>query len=474
MDITGLPATFASLGPADTRPLYRQIHDRFRIAITQGNLAPGARIMSARALAGQLGVARGTVEAAYALLEAEGYVEAHGQAGTRVSARLALPHLRPAIAASVPAPVPLPVQQAPAAAPFELGLPALDAFPRQIWARLGAARLRATQAADMAYPDLSGQAPLRAAIAAYLRVSRGIDCTPRQVIVTSGYRNSLELVMRTLIRAGDAAWVEDPGFAPTSALLRSVGARVVPVPVDQEGLQVAQGVALAPHARMAVVTPSHQSPLCMSLSVPRRQALLAWAREAGAWIVEDDYDGEYRYVGQPLAALQQLDRDGRVLYAGTFSKVLFPAIRLAYLVVPEALVERFADTGAACMSGPPALLQSIVTDFITAGHFVRHIQKMRKLYALRRETTAAGLMLVLGQHLHVAPQPGGMHLVLRLRGAQSDHALAARMRDQGMAAQALSDLTQGARGPGAILLGFTNVASSQQAIALGLRIKALL
>jgi GntR family transcriptional regulator / MocR family aminotransferase len=470
MDTIGLPFTLDGLGQEDPQPLYRQIHGRFRVSIAQGHLPPGARIMSARALAAQLGVARGTVEAAYALLEAEGYVEARGQAGTRVSPRLALPHLRPAISLRAPAPM----QQAPAAAPFELGLPALDAFPRQLWARVGAARLRATQAADMAYPDLTGQAPLRAAIAAYLRVSRGIDCTPQQVIVTSGYRNSLDLVMRALLRAGDAAWVEDPGFAPTSTLLRGGGVHVVPVPVDHEGLQVEQGRAIAPQARMAVVTPSHQSPLCMSLSLPRRQALLAWASAARAWIVEDDYDGEYRYVGKPLAALQQLDRDGRVLYAGTFSKVLFPAIRLAYLVVPAALAELFAATAATCMSGPPALLQSIVTDFITGGHFVRHIQKMRKLYALRRDTTAAGLMLVLGQHLHAAPQPGGMHLVLRLRGAQSDHALAARMRGQGMAAQALSDLTQGAPGPGAILLGFTNVASSQEAIALGMRIKALL
>lgn len=472
MSTIGMPLTFAGLGQDDPQPLYRQIHARFRVAITQGHLPPGARIISARALAVQLGVARGTVEAAYALLEAEGYVEAHGQAGTRVSPRLALPHLRPAI--SPQAPVPALVRQIPAAAPFELGLPALDAFPRQIWARVGAARLRATQTVDMAYPDLAGQAPLRAAIAAYLRVSRGIDCTPRQVIVTSGYRNSLDLVMRALLCAGDSAWVEDPGFAPTSTLLRSGGVRVVPVPVDHDGLLVAQGIAMAPQARMAVVTPSHQSPLCMSLSLPRRQALLAWASEAGAWIVEDDYDGEYRYVGKPLAALQQLDRDGRVLYAGTFSKVLFPAIRLAYLVVPDALAELFADKASTCMSGPPALLQSIVTDFITGGHFVRHIQKMRKLYALRRDTTAAGLMLVLGKHLHVAPQPGGMHLVLRLRGVQSDHALAARMRAQGMAAQSLSDLTQGTPWPGAILLGFTNVASSQEAIALGMRIKALL
>lgn len=472
MRSSGPPVTFPGLDQADPQPLYRQIHGRFRAAIVQGHYAPGARLVSARGLAAQLGVARGTVEAAYALLEAEGYVEARGQAGTRVS-------LRPAM----PVPAPALVRQASIAAPFELGLPALDAFPRRIWARVGAARLRATQAADMAYPELAGQAPLRAAIAAYLRVSRGIACTPRQVIVTSGYRHSLELAMRALISHGDAVWVEDPGFAPTSELLRGGGAQVVPVPVDAEGLQVAQGVARAPQARMAVVTPSHQSPLCMALSLPRRQALLKWAREAEAWIIEDDYDGEYRYVGQPLAALQQLDRDGRVLYAGTFSKVLFPAIRLAYLVVPDALVARFAEAGAAGMSGPPALLQSIVTDFITGGHFVRHIQKMRKLYALRRETTAAGLMLVLGQHLHVAPQPGGMHLVLRLRGAQSapsgqatqcDSVLAARMRAHGMAAQALSDLTQGAAGPGAILLGFTNVASSQDAIALGLRIKALL
>lgn len=466
-----IPApAFAGLDESEAEPLYRQIYWRVRAAIVQGHFRPGVRITSARGLAIELGVARGTVEAAYALLEAEGYVEARGQAGTRVTPGLTIQNMRPVMAPCAAARPPPPAP----AAPFELGLPALDAFPRRIWARLGAARLRATQASDMAYPDLAGQAPLRAAIATYLRVARGIDCTARQVIVTGGYRNSLELVTRALLRPGDAVWVEDPGFPPTSALLRSAGACVVPSPVDGEGLQVAQAIASAPHARAAIVTPSHQSPLCMSLSLPRRLALLAWAAEAKAWIVEDDYDGEYRYVGKPLAALQQLDRAGRVLYAGTFSKVLFPAIRLAYLVVPEALVDLFARTNAVCMSGCPALMQSIVTDFITDGHFMRHIHKMRKLYALRRETTAAGLMLVLGQQMHVAPQPGGMHLVLYLRGEQSDRVLAARMRAQGMAAQALSDLTQRAPGAGAILLGFTNVSSSQDVIALGLRIKALL
>ena len=222
-----------------------------------------------------------------------------------------------------------------------MGLPALDAFPRKIWARLGARCVRAMQPADMVHPSVYGLPALRAEIAAYLQVSRGIDCSPSQVFVTSGYRHTIELIAHALLKAGDRVWLEDPGYPPTRELLAHMNIAAVPVPVDREGMVVSEGIRLAPRARAAVVTPAHQSPLCVSLSLPRRLALLDWAARNNAWIIEDDYDGEYRYVSRPLPALKSLDRDGRVLYAGTFSKVLFPSLRLAYLVVPEAQVERF-------------------------------------------------------------------------------------------------------------------------------------
>jgi GntR family transcriptional regulator / MocR family aminotransferase len=246
------------------------------------------------------------------------------------------------------------------------------------------------------------------------------------------------------------------------------------VPIDGDGMVVTNGMKLAPRARAAVVTPAHQSPLCVSLSLPRRIALLDWAGRNSAWIIEDDYDGEYRYVSRPLPALKSLDRDGRVIYVGTFSKVLFPGIRLGYLVVPEAQVERFEKIVQAFAGCSPRLTQAIVTAFMTEGHFARHIQRMRKLYADRRNATAAGLESVLSKHMQIDSQPGGMHLILRLQGRRSDRRLVARMREEGLYAEALSDWTAGHDGTSALLLGFTNVDSLRTAEALGMRISKLL
>jgi len=460
---------FLQLDTSAAEPLYRQIYTRFRSAIAEGTLQPGDRIPAARALALELGLARGTVESAYALLTAEGYVEARGQAGTVVT---------PALARHAPvAPTPRRAsthdnlgEADSSTRPFQMGIPALDAFPRKVWARLAARAVRATQPADMIYPPWAGLPELRIAIAAYLQLSRGIECTPSQVFITNGYRNSLELVTRALLQPGDGVWVEDPGYPPTSALLGDAGMRVAPVQVDGEGLMVSHGVATAPGAKAAIVTPAHQSPLCVSLSLPRRLALLDWAARAGAWIVEDDYDGEYRYVSRPLPALQSLDRDGRVLYSGTFSKVLFPAIRLAYLVVPPAQVERFEHISRTFATGGPTLMQSVVADFMNEGHFARHIQRMRRLYAERRECAADGLSSVLGKYMQVEPQPGGMHLVLRMKGYHTDRALAARMRENGMSALALSERGVLPHIPSALLLAFTNIDTQARAQELGKRI----
>ena len=257
-------------------------------------------------------------------------------------------------------------------------------------------------------------------------------------------------------------------------MLEQAGMTLAPVAVDADGMVVSHGVATAPRARAAVVTPAHQSPLCVSLSLPRRLALLDWAAQAGAWIVEDDYDGEYRYVGRPLPALKSLDRAGRVLYAGTFSKVLFPALRLAYLVVPPEQVRRFEDSCQTFSSAGPALTQAIVSDFMNEGHFARHIQRMRRLYAERRRIAADGLAAVLGRHLRIDPQPGGMHLVLRMKGHHTDRALAARMLADGMAALALSHRTVLPHAASALLLGFTNIDTPQRARELGQRIRKLL
>jgi GntR family transcriptional regulator / MocR family aminotransferase len=462
------------LDPTAAEPFYRQIYERFRGAIAGGLLKPGDRIPSARSLTTELGLARGTIEAAYSLLAAEGYIQARGQAGTVVT-----PDLKPRT--PIVSNRPQPSRGIPAASfhpdsilPFQMGLPSLDAFPRKIWARLGARCVRAMQPADMAYPSVYGLQALRAEIAAYLHVSRGINCSPSQVFVTSGYRHTMELIGHALLKAGDRIWVEDPGYPPTRKILGHMQMTAVPVPVDREGMVISGGVKLSPRARAAVVTPAHQSPLCVSLSLPRRLALLDWAARNNAWIIEDDYDGEYRYVSRPLPALKSLDRDGRVLYAGTFSKVLFPGIRLAYLVVPESQVERMEQISQAFAEASPQLTQAIVSAFITEGHFARHIQRMRKLYAERREATKAGLEGVLGKHVRIDSQPGGMHLVLRLKGRKSDRRLVARMREEGLHAEALTDCSMSGEGPSALLLNFTNVDSQGAAENLGKRILKLI
>lgn len=465
----------SSLDPQASMPLYQQIYLRLRNAITDGLISPGQRIPAARALAKELGLARGTIETAYSLLASEGYVQARGQAGTVV-----MPGLEHLGGAPLPAePVStsftaLPQHQP--VAPFQMGLPALDAFPRKIWARLAARCARSTQIQDMVYPPFAGATILREAIAGYLRVSRGIDCVPQQVFITSGYRGTIDLVSRTLLMAGDKAWVEDPGYEPTKDVLRSVGMSLVPVPVDYDGICVEQGKRLAADARLAVVTPAHQSPLSVSLSLARRLALLDWAAQSDAWVIEDDYDGEYRYLGRPLPALKSLDGEGRVVYSGTFSKVMFPGLRLAYCVVPQGLVPRFDEAVQIHGSGAPALVQAIVTAFMKEGHFSRHIQRMRRLYAERREAVAAGLMDVLGDRLRVELQPGGMHLILRPRDGvdMDDVAIAHRICEQGMFAHGLSEWYLKQPVTHGLLMSFTNVTSRDAARQLGERILPLL
>lgn len=468
------PGSISPLDPAAATPLYRQIYDRFRDAIASGVLKPGDRIPSARALTQELGLARGTIDVAYSLLAAEGYVQPRGQAGTIVT-----PDLKPRGPVASPRPRADPGLAAPSfrpdsILPFQMGLPALDAFPRKVWARLGARCVRAMQPRDMVHPAVYGLPALRSQIAAYLQVSRGIMCSPAQIFVTSGYRHTIALIAQALLKAGDRVWLEDPGYPPTRDVFGHLRIAPVPVPVDQDGMVVSDGIRRAPKARAAVVTPAHQSPLCVSLSLPRRWALLDWATRNDTWVIEDDYDGEYRYVSRPLPALKSLDQEGRVLYAGTFSKVLFPSIRLAYLVVPETQVERFEEIGQAFAGGSPELTQAIVAAFMAEGHFARHIQRMRKLYGERRDATAAALASVLGGAMPIDSQPGGMHLILRLQGGRSDRELVARMMKAGLYGEALTDWTMARDQASALLLNFTNIGSRRIAEDLGRRIVGLL
>lgn len=442
-------------------PIYRQLYQRFRESIADGRLRPGDRVPAVRALAAELNLARGTVEAAYQLLIGEGYLMARGAAGTVVTPQLtpvAPPQLGPGVSASTyptthSGELPLPLQ---------MGLPALDAFPRKLWTRLAGRQLRQGGLESLVYPDPRGHAPLRAAIATYLGISRGITCRPEQVFVCAGYRACLDLICHTLMQPGDHCWLEEPGYFMARNALQEAGAQLVPVSVDDQGLDVEQGIARAVDARFAVVTPTHQSPLGVSLSLPRRLALLAWANRQGSWIIEDDYDSEYRYRGKPLPALKSLDQQGRVLYTGTFSKVLFPGLRLAYLVVPAQQCEAFARQADRLHNHCPHPLQATVAAFINEGHFARHLNKMRNLYARRRQWLIEALQQQLGERLLIDTQAGGMHLVAGLPSVD-DVELAKRARAAGLAVEPLSQWYLAGAPRHGLVMGFTNVASAQQA-----------
>ncbi|MFM0498667.1 PLP-dependent aminotransferase family protein [Paraburkholderia caledonica] len=453
---------FASLTDKES-PIYLQLYWRFRNAIATGKLAPGDRVPSIRSLASELNIARGTVGTAYQMLSSEGYLLARGPAGTVVSPQL---HRRIDVKTPVGATVlhrPSQVKTSGGFIPLQLGLPALDAFPRKTWVRLAGRNLRAMSVPDMVNPDPNGHEPLRRAIAAYLAVSRGIACTPDQVFITAGYRGALELIRRTLLQHGDTGWFEDPGYLYARQFLEDAGMRLVPLPVDDNGLNVAAGLRHASDAKFAVVTPTHQSPSGVALSLPRRLALLEWAETQRAWIVEDDYDSEFRYDGRPLPPLKSLDHGGRVLYAGTFSKVLYPGLRLAYLVVPEQEIGKFRSSMAQ-LGSSPLVFQATVADFMEQGHFARHIKKMRSLYAVRRDYLIRALAQVFGGLLQVPDRAGGIHVLAYLQRKYNDKALAAAANANGLAVMALSEWHIRLRSPVGLLMGFANIATPEQAL----------
>jgi GntR family transcriptional regulator/MocR family aminotransferase len=347
-------------------------------------------------------------------------------------------------------------------APLQMGLPALDEFPRKLWARLMARQAR--KVGSLNRPPPAGYMPLREALAAYLHRSRGIDAQATQVFIVPAYTASLALIIDALGLARESAWIEHPGYPPTAQTLKRIGLRVCDVPVDEDGLDVAFGRKRFKNARLAVVTPSHQSPTGVALPLQRRVELLDWAGAHDAWIVEDDYDSEYRYRGHPLPALKSMDASGRVIYCGSLSKVLFPGLRLSYVVVAPDLVPQFE---LACRrtvhGGCPELMQAVVADFIAEGHFSRHIKRMRTLYARRRAMLAESLAPYAADGFVVHLQDGGMHLLVDVREDLDDVVLASRARDAGFAVHALTAWRNGAPGRRGLLMGFTNISSQDQA-----------
>ncbi len=431
-------------------PRYRHIARQLKTAIEEGKLTAGRRLPSSRVYAQELGVSRATVENAYGELVAQGWLERRGQAGTFVSEHLTL---KPAMAE----PTWFGGEQ-PHPQPFQLGLPALDLFPRALWAKVMGRRLRTQTRFDLALGDVCGEMALRQAIVEYLRLSRSIECQPEQVFITSGYAASMSLILRALAGRGQGVWVEDPGFPLIRPVIAQEGVNMYPIPVDNEGMDVEWALTNAPEARFALLTPAHQSPLGVALSLPRRRQLLDWAARQQAWIIEDDYDSEFRYQGKPLPPLKSLDAPQRVIYAGTFSKAMFPALRTAWLVVPVPLVAQFRRHVQKIACPVPLLWQQTLGDFIHEGHFWRHLKKMRVHYAERRRWLEEALQT---HGFDVLAQQGGIQLVVNISG--DDRLQARRARDAGLAVQALNDWRTNGDGTPGLIMSFTNITSQAMA-----------
>ncbi|MDW8123424.1 MAG: PLP-dependent aminotransferase family protein [Geminicoccaceae bacterium] len=470
------PVHLASLAldPASPEPLYRQLYFAIREMILSGRLRPGARLPATRTLARDLGLSRNTVLAAFAQLHAEGYVAGRVGAGSFVSRVLPEEALQ-ARRLSPPAPekgsAPGPSARgrmlaalgrtSPGARPFAPGLPELAAFPFEDFARRLQRQWRAPPASFLIGADPMGWKPLREALAAHLGAARAVRCSADQVLVVSGAQQALDLAARVLLDPGDRVWIEDPGYAGLEGALLAAGAELVPVPVDEEGLSVVEGRRRAPSARMACVAPSHQFPLGVTMSLRRRLELLEWARTADAFVLEDDYDSEYRYTGRPLAALQGLDADGRVIYVGTMSKIMFPGLRLGYMVVPEHLVDAFVAVRRASDTHPPMLAQPALAEFIADGSLAQHIRRMRALYAERRARFLALVRELLEGWLEPRPSEAGMHLVGFLPEGIDDRAVSAQAARLGIEAPALSTFYRHEPARSGLVLGYAGVGESE-------------
>lgn len=478
-----MPATAPSLwtthldrtGPL---PMSRQLAASLRRVIAEGGIGAGARLPSTRVLSAELGLARSTVVAVFEQLAAEGFVLARPGSGYYVpsrpepaSSKPPLPSARPVsreakrLAAFV-----IPRRGEPR--PFENGYAEIDGRFMADWKRLAARVLTDRSRAQWAYGDPQGDPELRRAIAAYLGAARGVRCRPEQIVLTSGTQHGLSLAARILLDPGDAAWVEDPCYGAAHEILTMAEARIVPVPVDEHGLAIARSPETAT-PRLVYTTPSRQYPLGMAMPYARRVELLEWAERTGAWIVEDDYESEFQAPGKMLPSLQGLDRSGRVIYLGTFSKLVFPSLRLGYAVLPDDLVG--PATAARYLtdrqsSGP---IQAILTEFMLGGHFARHLKRMRALYAERHRYLADAIRDRLGNLLQIHPSESGMYLIAWLPGDWSDAAAAKALAAAGVVAVPLSSLVLATRRPPGLMLGYTGHSEAAMARAVERMAEAL-
>ena len=413
--------------------LYRWLYEELRSAILEGRLRPGTRLPASRDLAEAYRLSRATIVTAFDQLKSEGYVEGRSGSGTYVSqvlpeqlldvrgprAEKRLPHRRVSLSSYARRLQPFRGSSPRPIRAFRANQPALDLFPAALWAQVAARRLRRVSTNLLAGGEALGYRPLREAVADYLNTSRGVKCVADQVLILSGAQEALDRSARILLNPGEPVWMEEPGYPGAAVVFRAVGARICPVPVDAEGLDLERGRKRWKAPRLVYVTPAHQFPLGVTMSLRRRLALLEWARRSGTLIFEDDYDSEYRYSGRPVPALQGLDRSGVVIFAGSFSAVLFPALRLGYLVVPPEMVDVFAAAESVSTHHPPLLEQAVLCDFITEGHFARHIRRMRELYAERLSVLLEGAREKLANALEISSVEAGLQTVGWLQRGRS-------------------------------------------------------
>ena len=447
-------------------PIHRQIREGLRRAILEGRLRPGQRIPSSRSLAADLRVSRLPVLTAYEQLLHEGYLVGRTGSGTFVSEAVPDDLLRP-VSPSVQ------VSRSSTSArrhaelarlgsqswsfpivPFQVGLPALDLFPHAAWKKIIARQLHAETPDRLSYTDPAGLWELRVAIAEHLRSARAVRCEAGQVLIVPGSQAALRITAAALLEPGDRVAIEEPGYFGAQRALRSAGAELVPIPVDGEGLNVGALHRRGARIRAVYVSPSHQYPLGVTMSAPRRFALLDWAADHKAWILEDDYDSEFRYVSRPVGALQGMDARDRVIYIGTFSKAFCPGVRLGYIVVPPESWDRFHQARFAFDFFTPTLYQRALAEFLQAGHFARHLRRMRSAYMERRDALLRGLASHCGDLLTVHNSDAGLHVTALLRPGLDDHDVVARLAQRGLAAIPLSRSYVGPARQQGLLLGF--------------------
>lgn len=452
-------------------PLYKQLYDNFRKSILEGKFSPGQKLPGTRTLAAELNISRNTVVSAFEQLLLEGYIKGKIGAGTYVNeipdnilnvkekvnrkksgkkittnliSQLGNPELIHRNTSSEEI------------IPFQNGVPSLDEFPIKTWFKLSNQTARATSELQLGYGDAAGYKPLREEIASYLRTYRAVNCTADQIIIVNGSQQGLDLVMRVLLNPGEAVWHEDPGYFGARASMLFAGAKIFPSPLDEEGLDIEYSSRKYPSPKLIYTTPSHQFPIGLTMSISRRIQMLQYASKNDCWIIEDDYDSEFRYTGSPLPSLQGMDKNNCVLYLGTFSKVLFPGLRLGYLVLPDPeMLNLFVSAKSMMDRQSPTFEQIVTYHFLKEGYFTKHIRKMRTLYKERQEFLINEVEKDLGDFVKLKSSDAGMHLIAWLPEVFDDMRISKNAKENNLLVYPLSEYVLKFKQKPGLLLGYT-------------------